>query len=114
MPRQNQFRFKGKHIFLTYTHCDLSPEDFYLLIQLHLSEQNVDIASYTIGSELHEDGDRHIHAYLVFAERLETRRIDFFDLDHYPHPNIQSVGNSKKDRQNVDNYCRKVRFQLFF
>lgn len=118
MPRRNNFYFKAKSAFLTYTHTgDITAEDFLILLTLHLTEKDIGIEYYVIGREEHEDGDYHIHAYLVFDKRIETRLVDFFDIDGFNHPNIASVKNTKADRERVQEYCRKLGisdcFELF-
>lgn len=102
------FKFGARSVFLTYTHTgDISAEDFYILLAIHLAQKDVQIIEYVVGKEEHEDGDFHHHAYLVFERKLETRDERFFDIDGFRHPNIAPVKNTALDRQRVQEYCRK-------
>lgn len=110
-----RFKLCTKTVFLTYTHTgDISAEDFFILLSIHLATKDVTISEYVVGREQHEDDDFHIHVYLVAEQKIETRDQRFFDIAGFNHPNIKTIKNSKADRARVQEYCRKVRFQLFF
>lgn len=66
-----------------------------------------------VASEMHASGKWHFHALLVFAEKLQFRKQDCFDIPCFKcgkhHPNIQ--GRPQKAREKWENqkyeYCRK-------
>jgi len=91
-------RLNAKRFFLTYAQCgELSKErlaDFLLALG--------GVTGYTVGLEQHEGGGNHLHAYVEFGDRLDSRDMGYFDVDGR-HPNISAVRNAA----NVINYCQK-------
>lgn len=78
------FRFQSRHVFLTYAKCENTPQE--LLSHLRSLE---DFNAYTISTEFHNDGTKHLHALLEFARKLrhsDERRWDYNNR----HPNIVS------------------------
>lgn len=67
-------------------------------------EMKGEIDEYIVSEELHECGTRHYHAFVKYAEKLDTINPKFFDYDEvHPevHPNILSPGKGWLT------YCRK-------
>lgn len=112
------FRLNAKKVFLTYPKCKLTKEE--LLDKLPNKES---IEQYYIARELHEDGEPHLHAILVYNYKLNIKSEKHFDIGDY-HPNIQSVKkldnaisyvckdgdfimNYKLDMTKPDNYCKR-------
>lgn len=94
------FNFKGKTLFLTYPQCPIDKQTLLdYLVQL---VQDRDVKYATVGHELHEDGNSHLHAFLWLSKELHTRDTNFFDVDDH-HPNIQTARN----KADVIKYCQK-------
>jgi hypothetical protein len=90
------FRFNAQKVFLTYakTPKRLTPE-----ILLAKISQKAEVESYLISQEQHKDGTYHLHAYIKFAKKLDTKSERFFDIEYYRktyHPNIQKPRNLHK------------------
>lgn len=86
-----EFRFNATRVFLTYSQTPkkLNPQ----VVLRHLSEK-AGVDQYLISQETHKDGGYHIHAYLKFSEKIDTRDPRFFDIDYWRvlrHPNISKV-----------------------
>lgn len=83
--------------FLTYPQCDVCPE----ALGIHLDTLRPTV--YTlVAKELHKDGNAHLHAFVIFATKLNTKDIRFFDFEDH-HPNIVSPRN----RQKTVDYIKK-------
>lgn len=82
---RNTFRFNCKQVFLTYAQCSLPRETILDLLTESLS---VSIVDYCIAQETHQDGNFHIHAYLLFDRPLNSRDARIFDIAGF-HPNIE-------------------------
>lgn len=76
------FRFCAKSVLLTYPQCSLSKEE----LKNGLGELISD-GEFIIGRERHESGDPHLHAYIRWSRRVETRNGRYFDVGEF-HPNI--------------------------
>jgi len=95
------FRFSAKNAFLTYAQCPIDKAQALLL----LSEKR-SIEEYVVAEELHQDGGRHLHCFLQFTSKLDTRDSRYFDLlhdGHTYHPNITKPRSVK----NVITYIQK-------
>lgn len=89
--------FQGRFFFLTYPHCDNSPDELHeFLSGLRPVHRAV------IVKERHADGEPHLHAAVEFTTRLQTRNVRYFDLGQH-HPNVQRVRTWRA----CVNYCRK-------
>lgn len=101
MPRQNTFRFKGKHAFLTYSQAppDKLQEYFDFLKNLDYGQHN--LVKLLVAHEFHADGGSHYHCYLMWDSQFTTRVTEFFDK--YKHPNVQTCRSPK----GVLKYCSK-------
>jgi len=91
------FRFNAKKLFVTYPQAnELSIErvrDFYV---------ELGCTYYTIGQEVHADGDKHFHGFIEWSNVFDTRDERKFDIDGQ-HPNVQSARNAS----HVYQYCIK-------
>lgn len=97
MPASS-FSFDGSHVFLTYPQCgSLSKERVrdFLLVELG-------VRRFLVASELHSDGQPHIHAYASWEARRRFVGAGCFDVDGH-HPNIQKPRSAKA----VAEYCGK-------
>lgn len=82
-----QFRLQSRYVLLTYSQCgDLDPQ----LVCDHLATIP---AECLIGRENHADGGIHLHAFVDFGRRFDTRDARLFDVDGR-HPNIQPCGRT--------------------
>lgn len=78
------FRFRCKHVLLTYAQCDdLDAER----VNDHLGSLG---AECIIGRENHADGGVHLHAFAMWERQFETRNVRLFDVDGR-HPNISVI-----------------------
>ena len=68
--------------FLTYPRCDLAPE-----VVLEYLREGHTLIEYVVAQEAHEDGGKHIHAFVKLDKRVNFKK-GLFDLpDH--HGNYQ-------------------------
>ncbi len=98
-----EFRFNAIKTFLTYSQTKRKMDCERMLKHL---EGLAGVKDYLIAQERHKDGGYHIHAYVKFTEKLDTRSTSFFDMEYYKktyHPNIQKP----KDVHKVWNYIKK-------
>lgn len=85
---ETRFRIQAKHFSLTYPQCNISKED----LLNHLKDLS---PSYIcVAQELHEDGNPHLHAYILFPRKKYITNPNFFDLQS-SHPNIQATRKPK-------------------
>lgn len=84
------FRFAAKHVLLTYAQCGtLDP----WAVNNHLGSLG---AECIIARETHADGGLHLHAFVEFERKFDSRNVRIFDVDGC-HPNIsQSYGTPEK------------------
>lgn len=82
------FRFHAKKLFVTYPQSG------------ELSKERVDeffsglgAVHRCVGRERHSDGGFHIHAYIEWTDKFDTKNERAFDIDGN-HPNIQPSRNS--------------------
>lgn len=69
------YRLQARHVFLTYPRCTMEKE-----VVLEQLKAKVPCEAWCISTEAHEDGTPHIHAYLKFKEKFQTRSATFFDV----------------------------------
>lgn len=86
----------AKSFFLTYPQSNINKNEFLLF-----AREKGDLVEYVIGSELHEDGQPHLHAALKYLETVRGT-IRLFDFNGR-HPNVQSPRRFEACKQ----YCRK-------
>lgn len=105
-----KFRFNASRVFLTYSQ---TPRRFTPQVVLKQITKKAEVKDYLISQEHHKDGGTHIHAYIEFTKKLDTKDSRFFDLEYYRqgyHPNIQKVTKVhrlweyiKKDKKYITN-----------
>lgn len=82
------FRFHAKKLFITYPQSgELTKErvdEFFT---------RIGATSRVVGRELHENGGSHIHAYIEWPEKYDTKDPHKFDIDGN-HGNIQPCRNA--------------------
>lgn len=105
VPKKNSckeanFCFHAIRVFLTYPKCDLEKE-----VLLEQAQTKHKALSYTIGREKHQDGTWHLHAVIVFEEKLHSHDNRIFDLEGH-HPNIKKIATNRA-LKNFQTYARK-------
>nr|QTT61843.1 replication-associated protein [Opuntia virus 2-DBG_56] len=100
-----RFRIQAKNYFLTYPQCSLSKEE--ALQQLtHLSLPS-NLKYIKICTELHQNGEPHLHVLLQFEGKVICTNNRLFDLvsptrsAHF-HPNIQGAKSSSDVKSYID------------
>jgi len=91
------FRISSRAFFITYPQCTLSPKRI-----AEFSATKGALTYSLVVRELHEDGHPHLHALLIFADKLTIRSQAAFDVEGF-HPNLQAA----RDRTHIKNYCLK-------
>jgi Geminivirus Rep catalytic domain len=90
-------RLQSKQLYLTYSRCDMLPEDVLAQLQTMLP---VDL--YLIATEPHKDGYPHIHAYIKCTKTQDIRKHDKLHL-----PNHKGNYQTCRNIEAVRNYCKK-------
>lgn len=85
MSEEKKFRLDAKHLLLTYSQCNIEPDEFRKRL-----EECFTGSEFLVGCERHQDGNRHYHALVSLPRRKSFRRATFADLGEY-HPNVQGV-----------------------
>lgn len=94
------FRIQAKYVFLTYAQADdLNNKDNVIW---ELRNKVPSPEAWACGEEVHENGGKHFHVLLRYADRVDIRDERFFDIDG-KHPNIQGARAWKR----VLEYCIK-------
>lgn len=103
-----RFKYSARSVFLTFPHTNFDKQLF-----LDHCKLLVDIKSFIIATESHQNGLPHVHACFLFTRKLETRNASFFDYadDSRPiddtervrHPHWGAVVSPKRAR----NYLKK-------
>lgn len=90
------FRLRGKSLFLTYPRCGVEKVDLLAYLrQLFLAKFSAKIEKYIIATELHEDGEPHIHCFIGLDTSLDKPTTsDVFNFQTF-HPNIQPARNNR-------------------
>lgn len=79
------FRLKARHIFLTYPRSDFQHIELYAFLK-----SIAPIDHCIVATELHSDGEQHLHAAVSYTRPIETRSQTRFDYEGR-HPNIQKA-----------------------
>jgi len=96
--KESKWRFNARKTFLTYAQCPLSKEVVYGAIHAKYP------CKYAmISTELHEDGNTHLHCVFEFQKKVNCRSQAMFDVQGY-HPNIQVPKNWPATK----NYVKKA------
>lgn len=94
-----KFRFCASSAFLTYPQCNLSMQyllDFFV--------DKFRITSGLVSLEKHIDGSPHLHIWVQFPKKINSRNPRLFDVQHF-HPNIgfdKSRGRKSKKKSKLD------------
>ncbi|AAF63746.1 replicase AC1 [Bhendi yellow vein mosaic virus] len=102
-PRR--FVINSKNYFLTYPQCSLNKEE--ALSQLQNIQTPTNKKYIKICSELHENGEPHLHVLIQFEGKYKCQNQRFFDLvatnrsAHF-HPNIQGAKSSSDVKSYID------------
>lgn len=98
MTEEKKFRINRKKSGFTYSQCeDLTKEEL-----LKFFESLGVLTSYVIAEENHQDGGRHLHAHIEWANAIDTTDPKYFDFKGF-HPNIIAPKKGNYWR----NYCMK-------
>lgn len=97
LQKNGTFRVSAVKFFLTWPKCPLSKETVKELLWEIKAPK-----FYIICEETHLDGSPHIHAYVEFNKRVETRNSSYFNLNSY-QCNIGRV----RHKWRAINYCKK-------
>lgn len=73
---ENKFRLNAINVLLTYPQCPLAKEEVYDFLVAKFDPQHILVAH-----EKHADGSPHLHAFLRFKNKINTRNCRFADLD---------------------------------
>lgn len=113
VKKPKAFRINSQQIFLTYPQCPLTPQEV-----LDSISKEEELEYYIVAQEQHKDGNKHIHAYLLFKKKLNIKNEKKFDIKlegKTYHPNMQGVRSWKnvikyvtKDGNYVTNYTKEV------
>lgn len=98
----SRYRLSAKTVFATWPRCDITPEDMLAKIRSLALPSAATLEEYVIAQEDHQDGGKHLHAYLTFSNKLETKNPRWLDVDGH-HPNVQGCRSPK----NVLTYVTK-------
>jgi len=80
------FRVASKSFSLTYPNCgDLTKEELFE----HLKKER-NIKYVCVAKELHQNGEPHLHAHVVYSKRKDIKNQKYFDFKER-HCNIQST-----------------------
>jgi len=84
------FKLDAKNIFITIPQTQITKEDAYNRI---IEEYKNKLNSCIVSHEKHQDEGDHLHIYLEFKNRFQTKNKDIFNFIADKHPNIQSARN---------------------
>lgn len=108
------FRVQSKEFSLTYPKCTVIKED--LLNHLKQERNSIYVC---VAKELHEDGQPHLHAHIIYNKRKDIKNAKYFDIQGF-HCNIQATENSeawnkyvKEDGDFIEHGEREVIFNLY-
>lgn len=96
--KRPRYRANRRNFYLTYAQCPLPKEDI-----LENLKKIAEIDKYLIAQELHQDGNKHIHAYIQFKKKQDFRNSRWADIEGF-HPND---GGSVRNHNSLLRYCSK-------
>lgn len=96
------FRLQRKDFFLTYSQCNGSPQEL-----LDKFKEENHLRYIIVGQEHHQDGNLHLHAFLLFSKLKDIRNERYFDFNGC-HPNIR-LGKTTSIQDTIA-YCEKEGF----
>lgn len=91
---KKEFRVDAKNFLVTYSQCPLPKED----VHRWFKEKEDSIAELIVGSETHQDGNKHLHVFVSFTKKKNIRNPRRWDIEGY-HPNIQSAKSKDRARE---------------
>lgn len=94
------FRLNAKNLYLTYPQCDMSPVDAMEFLKLFFGDE---LLWAVIGTELHEDGNPHLHYVFGLTRKVNYKDPYCLDCLTGQHGNYQGM-RSKLD---CIKYCSK-------
>ena len=100
MPKSPDNRIRSARWFLTYPKCPLTKE-----VLLDALKEKMEVKEYIVAEELHQDGNPHLHAYLLLGSQLRWNAKsapDYWDVDGY-HPHVEAC----RSWRCVADYCKK-------
>ncbi len=77
--RNRPFRVSGKFLFLTYPKCPILPEQALQLLA-GVFERTNPINKFLIVKENHNDGSKHLHAWVQLSNRYDIKNPSFLYL----------------------------------
>lgn len=87
---KQQWRLRTKQLFLTYPQCPVTPETALALLQARIPQ----LSEWIIAQETHQDGGKHLHAWLKCTTPYETCNPKELDLEQH-HGNYQAARSPK-------------------
>lgn len=105
-PLSKSFLFKSKTYFLTFKGISDSGEKINkknlanFLLNQNKNDKTLRPEKYLICEETYDSGEPHFHAILIYPNRKQIARPDYFDYLGI-HPNIQTMRNMKAALQYV-------------
>lgn len=107
--KKKGFRLNSQQIFLTYSQCDTPTNEI-----LDFISKKVELDKYIIAQELHKDGNKHIHCYLLLKKKVDIRDERFFDYKEF-HPKVEGCRSWKnvikyvtKEGNYISNYDKEM------
>lgn len=105
-PDARSFRFNRSNAFLTYPKCPIDPSQFMSAFEFRDS-----VKLCFAKQEKHADSTDHLHVFVLFTKKLDSRNPRCFDLtisESRYHPNIKKTrGRGKEDIQGIYEYLCK-------
>jgi len=98
--KPKKFQIDSKSWFLTYPKLDMSKEHALALLKVKLAGKP--FVGVVVCRELHQDGQPHIHAYVLLEKSFNCRNEKFWDLAGH-HGNYQKA----RDINAVAQYIKK-------
>lgn len=96
------FRLNAKQLFLTYPRCPL-PLETVLQQLLGL----LPVSKYTVAQEEHQDGELHIHAYLMLEKKVNIKNPRKLDLKSEEGVEYHGKYEGCRSARAVDTYVKK-------
>lgn len=89
---QPSFRVSSKTLFLTFPQCEYPLADFVSRVKDFFKKKNRVIQKGVASQELHSDGNKHLHLFVILDKQISTCNVTYFDslVDPAKHPNIVS------------------------
>lgn len=85
------FKLQAKHLFLTYSQCELELDVIYNHL-INIRTGSAYVRRLCVAQEQHQDEGKHFHVYLEFSDKPCIRNPRFFDIQVYCY--IHEVWNA--------------------